>query len=183
MNPADTNQTELATLGGGCFWCMDSVLRELPGVKAVTCGYAGGHTERPTYEQVCTGTTGHAEVIQIEFDPRQLSYAKLLDVFWHVHDPTTLDRQGPDTGAQYRSIILYHSEAQRQIAERSKTAAQKNFKAPIVTEIVPLKQFYRAEDYHQNYFQKNPANAYCRINIPPKLKKLDQFLSEPAKRR
>jgi peptide-methionine (S)-S-oxide reductase len=175
MSTTETNKTELATLGGGCFWCMDAVFRELPGVKSVTCGYAGRHTESPTYEQVCTGATGHAEVIQIEFDPRTISYAKLLDVFWHVHDPTTPDRQGPDTGTQYRSIILYSDEAQKRTAEQSMAEAQKDFKDRIVTEIVPLKKFYRAEEYHQDYFQKHPTDAYCRINIPPKLRKLQQF--------
>ena len=155
-NAMNTNKTELATFGGGCFWCMEAVFERLPGVKSVTSGFAGGHTANPTYEQVCTGTTGHAEVTQIEFYPAKISYEKLLDVFWQAHDPTTLNRQGADEGTQYRSIILYHSEAQKLAAEKSKAAAQKNFKHPIVTEIVPFMKFYPAEDYHQEYYDKIP---------------------------
>jgi peptide-methionine (S)-S-oxide reductase len=181
MNATETNKTELATFGGGCFWCMESVFQEVPGVKSVTSGYAGGHLPFPTYQQVCTGKTGHAEVIQIEFDPQKTSYEKLLAVFWKLHDPTTLNRQGPDTGTQYRSIILYHSEAQKQTAEKSKAEAQSHFKNPIVTEIVPLQAFYRAEDYHQDYFHKNPRDAYCRINIPPKLEKLEKLKATELK--
>ncbi len=160
---------------------MDAAFQRLPGVKSVICGYAGGHTEDPTYEQVCSDTTGHAEVIQIAFDPRRISYAELLDLFWKVHDPTTPDRQGPDTGSQYRSIILYSDETQKLAAEKSKAAAQSHFKDPIVTELVPLKKFYRAEEYHQDYFRKHPNDAYCRINIPPKLKKVDKFVAQEAK--
>ncbi len=182
MNTSETNRTELATLGGGCFWCMDAAFQRLPGVKSVTCGYAGGHSDNPTYEQVCSDTTGHAEVIQIAFDPRRISYAELLDLFWKVHDPTTPDRQGPDSGSQYRSIILYSDEAQKLAAEESKAEAQSHFKDPIVTEIVPLEKFYRAEEYHQDYFRKHPNDAYCRINIPPKLKKVDKFAAEELKR-
>lgn len=170
----NTNQTELATFGGGCFWCMDAVFERLPGVISVTSGFAGGHTENPTYEKVCTGATGHAEVIQIQFDPAKISYEKLLKVFWEAHDPTTLNRQGADVGTQYRSIILYHDEAQKVAAEKSKAEAQKHFDAPIVTEIVPLKKFYKAEDYHQNYYDNNSNAPYCRIVIAPKLKKLEK---------
>ena len=170
----ETNQTELATLAGGCFWCTEAVFERLPGVKSVASGYTGGQTENPTYEQVCTGTTGHAEAIQIEFDPTKISYAKLLETFWEAHDPTTLNRQGGDTGIQYRSAIFYHNNAQKQIAERSKAAAARNFPQPIVTEIVPLKKFYKAEGYHQDYFRNNANAGYCRMVIKPKLDKLDQ---------
>jgi len=181
MNLAEANPTELAVFGGGCFWCMEAVFEELPGVIAVTSGYAGGHVANPTYQQVCTGKTGHAEVVQIEFNPRIISYEKLLAVFWDVHDPTTPNRQGPDVGTQYRSIIFYCDEAQRQAAETSKADAQKRFANRVVTEIVPLKHFYRAEEYHQDYFRKNPDNAYCRINIPPKLEKLRRHKSSKLK--
>ncbi|HUB87643.1 MAG TPA: peptide-methionine (S)-S-oxide reductase MsrA [Verrucomicrobiae bacterium] len=169
-----TNQTEIADLGGGCFWCMEAVFERLPGVISVTSGYAGGHTENPTYEQVCTETTGHAEVTQIVFDPAKISYAQLLDVFWQAHDPTTLNRQGADVGTSYRSIILYRDDKQKLEAEKSKMEAQKNFKSPIVTEIVPLKKFWPAEDYHQQYFDNNSSAPYCRIVIAPKLQKLEK---------
>ena len=171
MNP---NKTELATFGGGCFWCMDAVFERLPGIKSVTSGFAGGHTANPTYPQVCTGTTGHAEVTQIEFDPAKISYEKLLEVFWQAHDPTTLNRQGADEGTQYRSIILYHGEAQKLVAEKSRAGAQKNFKHPIVTEIVPFTKFYPAEDYHQAYYDNNSSAPYCRAVIAPKLEKLEK---------
>jgi peptide-methionine (S)-S-oxide reductase len=171
MNP---NKTELATFGGGCFWCMEAVFERLPGVKSVASGFAGGHTVNPTYEKVCTGDTGHAEVTQIEFDPANISYEKLLDVFWQAHDPTTLNRQGADEGTQYRSLILYHGEAQKLAAEKSKAAAQKNFKHPIVTEIVPFTKFYPAEDYHQAYYDNNSSAPYCRAVIAPKLEKLEK---------
>ena len=176
----NTNQTEIATLGGGCFWCMDAVFRMLAGVKSVTSGYAGGHTENPTYKQVCNGDTGHAEVIQIEFDPQQISYAKLLDYFWDAHDPTTLNRQGADEGTQYRSIILYSDEKQKLLAEKSKLEAQKKFRSPIVTEIVPLKKFYKAENYHQDYYENNPNQPYCQVVIKPKVEKFEKKLKEPA---
>ena len=173
-NTMNTNKTELATLGGGCFWCMEAVFERLPGVKSVTSGFAGGHTVNPTYEQVCTGTTGHAEVTQIEFDPAKISYEKLLEVFWQAHDPTTLNRQGADEGTPYRSLILYHGEAQKLVAEKSKAAAQKNFKHPIVTEIAPFTKFYPAEDYHQAYYDHNSSAPYCRAVIAPKLEKLEK---------
>ncbi|HUB86836.1 MAG TPA: peptide-methionine (S)-S-oxide reductase MsrA [Verrucomicrobiae bacterium] len=168
-----TDQTEIADLGGGCFWCMEAVFERLPGVVSVTSGFAGGHTENPTYEQVCTETTGHAEVTQIVFDPAKISYDQLLDVFWQAHDPTTLNRQGADVGTSYRSIILYRNETQKLEAEKSKMEAQKNFKNPIVTEIVPLKTFYPAEDYHQQYYDNNSNAPYCQIVIAPKLEKLE----------
>jgi peptide-methionine (S)-S-oxide reductase len=169
----NTNKTEIADLGGGCFWCMEAVFERLPGVISVTSGFAGGTTENPTYEDVCTETTGHAEVTEIVFDPARISYAKLLEVFWQAHDPTTLNRQGADEGTSYRSIILYHDEKQKLIAEKSKLEAQRDFRDPIVTEIVPLKKFYKAEDYHQEYYDNNPGNGYCRVVIAPKLEKLE----------
>jgi peptide-methionine (S)-S-oxide reductase len=169
-----TNQTETATFGGGCFWCMEAVYERLSGVISITSGFAGGHTANPTYEQVCTGDTGHAEVTQIVFDPAKISYEKLLDVFWQAHDPTTLNRQGADEGTQYRSIILYHNEAQKLAAEKSKAEAQKDFKHPIVTEIVPFMKFYAAEGYHQKFYDNNTSYGYCRVVIAPKLEKLEQ---------
>jgi peptide-methionine (S)-S-oxide reductase len=170
----NTNSTELATLGGGCFWCIEAVFERLPGVKSVTSGYAGGRTADPTYEQVCAGTTGHAEVTQIEFDPSKISYAKLLEVFWQAHDPTTLNRQGADEGTQYRSIILCHGDAQKAAAEKSKAAAQKNFKQTIVTEIAPFTKFYPAGKYHQGFYDNNTNLGYCRVVIAPKLEKLEK---------
>lgn len=171
-----TNKTEIATLGGGCFWCTEALYQMLPGVKSVASGYAGGTKENPTYKEVCDGNTGHAEVVQIEYDPQELSYEKLLETFWEVHDPTTLNRQGPDTGAQYRSIILYSNAAQKAAAEKSKAEAQKHFKQPIVTEIVPLTTFYKAEDHHQDFYRSNPDNGYCRLVIRPKVKKFEMKL-------
>jgi len=173
-----TNQTETATLGGGCFWCTEAIYQMLPGVKSVASGYAGGTTENPTYKDVCTGRTGHAEVIQIEFDPKQVSYDKILETFWQAHDPTTLNRQGGDAGTQYRSIILYNGDTQRLAAEKSKADAQKHFDKPIVTEIVPLKKFYKAEGYHQNYFRSNSDQPYCRAVILPKVEKFEKKLQE-----
>jgi peptide-methionine (S)-S-oxide reductase len=169
-----TNKTEIADLGGGCFWCMEAVFERLPGVISVTSGFAGGTTENPTYEQVCTETTGHAEVTQIEFDPAEISYAKLLEVFWQAHDPTTLNRQGADVGTSYRSIILYRDEKQKLFAEKSRLEAQKDFHNPIVTEIVPLKNFYKAEDYHHQYYDNNTNSPYCQVVIAPKLEKLEK---------
>jgi peptide-methionine (S)-S-oxide reductase len=173
-----TNHFETATLGGGCFWCTEALFQMLPGVKSVASGYAGGTTENPSYEQVCTGKTGHAEVIQIKFDPKVVSYEKILETFWEAHDPTTLNRQGADHGTQYRSIILYNDETQRRAAEKSKAEAQKNFNKPIVTEIVPLKQFYKAEGYHQDYYRSNPNQPYCRAVIRPKVEKFEHKLKE-----
>jgi peptide-methionine (S)-S-oxide reductase len=171
-NVMTTNKTETATLGGGCFWCVQAIYERLPGVISATSGFAGGHTENPTYPQVCTGATGHAEVTQIVFDPDKISYAQLLDVFWQAHDPTTLNRQGEDVGTQYRSVIFYHSEQQKLIAEKSQRAAQENFSSPIVTEVVPFKKFYPAEAYHQGYYDANTNQTYCRLVITPKLEKL-----------
>lgn len=176
MNNANTTATEsssqLATFGGGCFWCVEAVFERLPGVKSVTSGYAGGGSLNPDYKQVCSGMTGHAEVVQIKFDPAAISFDRLLEIFWHAHDPTTLNRQGADTGTQYRSIILYHDDAQRVAAVKSKAKAQTEFVSPIVTEIVPLEKFWPAEEYHQDFYQNNPRQPYCMATIPPKLKKL-----------
>lgn len=163
---------QLATFGGGCFWCVEAVFERLPGVKSVTSGYAGSPMPNPDYKQICTGATGHAEVVQIAFDPAVISFVRLLEIFWLAHDPTTLNRQGADAGTQYRSIILYHDDAQRVAAEKSKAAAQAKFRSPIVTEIVPLEKFWPAEDYHQDFFQNNPRQPYCLATIPSKLKKL-----------
>jgi peptide-methionine (S)-S-oxide reductase len=176
MNTAEsnpTNKTEIADFGGGCFWCMAAVFERLPGVVTVTSGFAGGTTENPTYREVCTETTGHAEVTEIEFDPAKISYATLLAVFWQAHDPTTLNRQGADEGTSYRSIILYRDEKQKRLAEKSRLEAQKDFRNPIVTEIVPLKKFYQAEDYHQQYYDNNASAGYCQAVIAPKLEKLE----------
>jgi len=172
--PATPMLLERATFGGGCFWCVEAVFERIPGVRSVVSGYAGGHTESPTYKEVCAGDTGHAEVVQIEFDPKQVSYEQLLDWFWHAHDPTTLNRQGNDVGTQYRSVIFYHDDAQKITAEKSKTAAASRFSRPIVTEVRPLPQFYKAEGYHQDYYRNNPNYPYCQIVIRPKLDKLQK---------
>ena len=173
MKPMET-KTEFAVLGGGCFWCMEGVFERVPGVKAVVNGYAGGHGSNPTYEEVCAHTTGHAEVVRIEYDPAQVTYGHLLDVFWQAHDPTSLNRQGADEGPQYRSIILYADDAQKAAAEKSKIAAQAELSRPIVTEIVSLQKFWPAEDYHQHYFAKHPNQGYCALVIRPKIAKLQK---------
>jgi peptide-methionine (S)-S-oxide reductase len=179
-NSPSSSKTELATFGGGCFWCTEAVFQTLDGVKKVTSGYAGGKTENPTYEQVCTGETGHAEVIQIEFDPAKISFEKLLEVFWEAHDPTTLNRQGNDFGTQYRSVIFYHDEAQKVAAEKSKKQAAANFSKPIVTEISPMTKFYGGEGYHQDYYRRNSSKPYCSVVITPKLQKLQKAKVIPA---
>ena len=163
---------DIATLGGGCFWCLDAAYREIRGVTRVVSGYAGGTSPCPTYEQVSTGGTGHAEVVQVEFDPEVISYNDILDVFWSIHDPTTRNRQGADVGSQYRSIILTHDEEQAEAARASRDEIQKEWPNPVVTEIEPLEAFYPAEDYHQDYFARNPNQGYCQIVINPKLKKV-----------
>ena len=173
-----SSHVETAVFGGGCFWCLDAQFKLVNGVKSVVSGYAGGTTKNPTYEQVCTETTGHAEVIQVEFDPAVVTYADLLRKFFHAHDPTTLNRQGPDVGTSYRSIILYRDANQKAVAEAVRSEAQKDWPDPIVTEIVPLQAFYRAEDYHQDYFAKNPTQGYCRIVVAPKVKKFEKLLQE-----
>lgn len=167
-------KTAHATLGGGCFWCVEAVYETVPGILSVTSGYAGGDVPNPTYEQICTGRTGHAEVVRIEFDPSKITYEQVIDLFWDAHDPTTLNRQGPDAGPQYRSIILYEDESQKGIAEKSKKAAQARFKDPIVTEVVPLEAFYPAEKYHQDFYQNNPNYPYSRAIIRPKLEKFQK---------
>jgi peptide-methionine (S)-S-oxide reductase len=180
MNAQTTNKnttpatTQLATFGGGCFWCVEAVFERLDGVKSAVSGYAGGRTPNPTYQQVCSGTTGHAEVVQIEFDPAKISYERLLEVFWQAHDPTTLNRQGADTGTQYRSVILCHDERQKTVAEQSKATGQKLFRDPIVTEIAPFTVFYPAEDYHQGYYDGNRGASYCSVVIRPKIDKLEK---------
>lgn len=164
---------EFATLGGGCFWCLEAVYQELRGVRDVESGYAGGHVVDPTYEEVCRGTTGHAEVVRVDYDPAELSYEDVLRIFFSIHDPTTLDRQGADVGAQYRSIILYHDDEQRATAERiiAELEASGIFDAPIVTQIEPLDAFYPAEAYHRDYFRRHPEQAYCSYVIAPKVAK------------
>jgi len=165
-----------AVLGGGCFWCLDAVFSRIKGIESVTSGYAGGILDNPTYEKVLMGNTGHAEVVRIEFNPRIISYGEILNIFFSVHDPTTLNRQGNDIGPQYRSLILYDTQEQGESAEKIIRQLSKNkiYANPIVTEIVPLRKFYPAEDYHQKYFEKNPEKAYCQIVISPKIAKLRQ---------
>ena len=166
----------IATIGAGCFWCVEAIFQTVPGVDTVLSGYAGGETKNPTYEQICGGLTGHAEVVQIGYDPEILPYKELLSIFWKTHDPTTLNKQGADIGSQYRSIIFYHDKDQRKIAESLKDSLTKSglFKSDIVTEIVKFEKFYLAEEYHQNYFKKNPNVPYCSYVIKPKV---DKFLS------
>ena len=179
--PAAGNDT--ATLGGGCFWCVEAVYQDLDGVISVTSGYAGGHVKNPSYREVCNGTTGHAEVTQIVYDPQKVSFDDLLEVFWQVHDPTTLNRQGADVGTQYRSVIYYHDEQQRERAEfyKKKLTEQNTWGKPIVTEITAMPVFYPAEDYHQNYFSMNPEQAYCRAVIRPKVEKFHKAFADKLK--
>ena len=177
----EKTKTEKATFGGGCFWCLEAVYERIPGVKSVVSGYSGGLVVKPSYALVSTGQTGHAEVVQIEYDPQVVTYERLLETFWHCHDPTTLNRQGPDEGTQYRSIILYHSEEQKKAAMKmcEELTAAKAFDAPIVTELVEFKAFYAADKHHQDYYRRNKGATYCRLYITPKLKKLG--LDKPAK--
>ena len=176
-----TNET--ATLGGGCFWCTEAVFAELKAVEKVESGYSGGTVPNPTYQQVCTGTTGHAEVVQITFNPNVLSYEELLKIFFTVHDPTTLNRQGGDAGTQYRSIILYHNDQQKSTAEKviREVTAAKIWKGAIVTQLEPFKVFYKAEPYHQEYFTNNPRQGYCQIVIAPKVRKFREHYIERLK--
>ncbi len=164
---------QTATLGGGCFWCTEAVFSELKGVEKVQSGYSGGTVPNPTYEQVCTGRTGHAEVAQITFNPTVISYKEILQIFFTVHDPTTLNRQGADVGTQYRSVIFYHNEEQRMIAEQvvKEIEDAKIWDAPIVTQLAPFETFYKAEDYHQEYFKQNPYQSYCQVVVAPKVAK------------
>lgn len=167
-----SDKREVATLGGGCFWCLDAAYREINGVTHVESGYAGGSVPNPTYEQVSTGRTGHAEVVQVEYDPEVIAYSDILDVFWSIHDPTTKNRQGADVGTQYRSVILTQDDTQATAARASRDEIQADWSNPVVTEIEPLDAFYPAEEYHQDYFARNPNQGYCQIVINPKLKKV-----------
>ena len=169
-------KSDIATLGGGCFWCVEAVFQRIEGVLSVKPGYAGGDIKNPTYKQICTGNTGHAEVAKIEFDPEKITYSQILNVFWQSHNPTTLNRQGNDVGTQYRSVIFFHDESQREIAEKSKIDANKSgyWDNKIVTEITLLNNYYDAEDYHDNYYNNNPNQPYCLFVIKPKLDKLEK---------
>jgi len=173
---------EKATLGGGCFWCTEAVFERVKGVEKIISGYSGGDAPGiPTYREVCSGRTGHAEVIQISFDPEQISYETLLEIFMTSHDPTTLNRQGGDVGTQYRSVIFYHSPAQKEIAEKVIEKFEDSFENPIVTEIQPLKKFFEAEDYHQDYYENNPEQGYCQLVISPKIAKLKKQHADKLK--
>jgi len=174
--PAD--KSGVTTLGAGCFWCTDAAIRLLDGIHEVKVGYMGGHVPHPSYEQVCAKKTGHAEVARITYDPERTSYEDILDIFWQVHDPTSLNRQGADEGPQYRSVIFYYTEAQKMAAEKSRGALQKTLAQPIVTEIVPSAEFYEAEDYHQDYYNNNSSAPYCRMVVAPKLKKIRKHLQQ-----
>ncbi|TAH50971.1 MAG: peptide-methionine (S)-S-oxide reductase [Chloroflexota bacterium] len=175
MNNGHSSQDKLqvATLGGGCFWCLEAIYKDIQGVSAVISGYAGGHTKNPTYEQVCSHMTGHAEVVNVTFDPNVISYQDILDIFFSIHDPTTLNRQGNDVGDQYRSAIFYHDAEQKRVAEGTIKALTEAhaFHDPIVTQVVPLDEFYPAENYHQDYFKNNPNQPYCRFVVAPKVNK------------
>jgi peptide-methionine (S)-S-oxide reductase len=166
--------TETATLAGGCFWCIEAVFNEVPGIEKVVSGYTGGTAPNPSYGEVCTGATGHAEAVQLTFDPRRIPFEQVLRIFFTMHDPTTLNRQGADAGTQYRSAVFYHSEEQRVMAERviDELNASGAWDAPIVTEVTPFHEFYAAEDYHQRYFERNAGQAYCRMVIAPKIARL-----------
>lgn len=180
---SDNQKREVATLAGGCFWCLEAVYDELRGVEKVESGYAGGHVLDPTYNEVCMGTTGHAEVVQITFDPQLVSFKDLLQVFFTIHDPTTLNRQGADVGTQYRSAIFYHSPEQREIAEQviAELTAARIWDDPIVTEVTPLSEFYLAEEYHRDYYQRNPAQPYCQAVIAPKVAKARKHFLDKLK--
>lgn len=169
---AEAVQVQTATLGGGCFWCIEAVYRRIDGVESAKSGYAGGQVPNPSYEAVCTGQTGHAEVVQVTFDPSVVSYESILDVFFQAHDPTTRNRQGADVGSQYRSVIFYHSDEQKRVAERTVKAVAETLGKPVVTQIEPATEFYEAEQYHDQYFDRNPNAGYCRVVIQPKLRKL-----------
>ena len=178
----ENKQFEIATIGGGCFWCTEAIMLELNGVENVVSGYSGGHTEgKPTYRDVCTGTTGHAEVIQVSFDPEVISYEDLLIIFMTTHDPTTLNRQGADKGTQYRSVVYYHNEEQRTIADKVIREVTPYYDDPVVTEISPLGEFYEAEEYHHDYYRNNKSQGYCRIVITPKVAKLRQMYANKLK--
>ena len=173
---------EIATLGGGCFWCVEAIFQDLKGVLAVESGYSGGQVSNPSYREICTGLTGHAEVIRVTFDPSLISFREILDIFFAYHDPTTLNRQGNDVGTQYRSVIFFHSPEQKIIAEAAKAAAAEIWDDPIVTEISPAAAFYKAEDYHQNYYKDHQAQPYCSFIIAPKVRKFREQYREKLKR-
>ncbi|MBW6497597.1 MAG: peptide-methionine (S)-S-oxide reductase MsrA [Bacteroidales bacterium] len=183
LNHHNTALLETATFGSGCFWCTEAVFQRVQGVHSVVSGYSGGKISNPTYREVTSGMTGHAEVIQIRFNPEEVSYLQLLEIFFKTHDPTTLNRQGADVGTQYRSVIFYHSQQQKELAEKAKEALDKEkiWNDPIVTEITEFKAFYKAEDYHQNYFANNPNQAYCQFVIVPKLKKMEKLFQDMLK--
>lgn len=174
--------TKTATLGGGCFWCLEAIFQRVDGVEEVVSGYAGGHVENPSYRQVCAGETGHAEVVQVRFDPSRVTFRELLELFFGVHDPTTPNRQGADVGPQYRSIILWHDEAQKQEAEKVMAELERGqaFDAPLVTELAPLERFYPAEAEHHRFYERNPGQAYCRLVIRPKVERAEQLLADPS---
>ncbi len=183
IRPDYHGRMEVATLGGGCFWCIEAAFNEIRGVVNVESGYAGGELASPTYEQVCTGTTGHAEVIQIKFDPHIISFREILEIFFTSHDPTTPNRQGADVGNQYRSVIFYHNEKQKEVAEQAiaELNTAKVWDNPIVTQVEPFKNFYKAEEYHRKYFSRHPEAAYCRTIIAPKIAKLRKKYREKLK--
>ena len=174
---------EKATLAAGCFWCLEAIYKQVKGVQEVISGYSGGHVKNPTYEQVCSDTTGHAEAVQMTFDPEVISYAEILNIFWQVHNPTTLNRQGHDIGSQYRSVIFYHNEDQQRIAQsvRKELQEARIWPAPIVTEIVPFREFFPAEEYHQNYYRNHPKNTYCQFVVRPKVKKFEKVFQKYIK--
>lgn len=176
----ENSQYEYATLGGGCFWCLEAIFSELRGIQSVSSGYSGGKISNPTYREVTSGSTGHAEVVQLVFDPQQISYRDILEVFFHLHDPTTLNRQGADVGTQYRSVIFYHNEEQEKVARKAfqETDASELWENPLVTEISPMGEFFIAEDYHQNYYKNNPNQPYCTFVISPKIGKLRSLFKE-----
>ena len=183
-NPStDGSGSEVTTLGGGCFWCLEAVFDEVQGVTDVVSGYAGGAAANPTYEQVCSGRTGHAEVVQVRFDPKRIAYRELLELFFSIHDPTTLNRQGADAGTQYRSVIFYHDDEQKRVAEQliRELESAKTFHKPIVTQIAPFHGFYPAEEYHQEYFKRNPFQGYCQVIIAPKMAKFRQHHAQALK--
>jgi peptide-methionine (S)-S-oxide reductase len=175
---------EIATLAGGCFWCLEAVFKDLRGVDSVVSGYSGGSVTNPTYNQVCSGTTGHAEVVQVTFDPQVVTFREILEVFFTIHDPTTLNRQGADAGTQYRSAIFYHSPAQREVAEQviAELTAEQLWRDPVVTEVTPLTEFYAAEDYHQDYFENNPYQPYCMAVVAPKVAKFRKKFLDKLKK-
>ena len=183
MKSQNDELVEVATFGAGCFWCVEAVFQSLKGVNKVVSGYSGGHVKDPTYRQVCTGTTGHAEVCQIHFDPSVISFTELLEVFWSTHDPTTLNRQGNDIGPQYRSVIFYHNEKQKRLSEEYKDKLNESgaFTNSVITEISPFETFYEAEDYHQEYFDLNPGKPYCTFVIQPKMEKFRKVFKEKLK--